>query len=109
MCIAWARCKLNDPFNDLDQHSTPDALMPCSHGRRQHDAIVPLLSVLSCRLLATVSTSVNSEHIAYNDNEVELRRFGGVNTPVGSRDSFTIFLYCSSANHLLPSAKLPWV
>jgi len=38
--------------------------------------------VLSCRQLATVSTSLNK----FADNKVELCRGGGVNAPVGCRD-----------------------
>ena len=41
-------------------------------------------------MLATVSTSLNK----FADNEVELRRVGGVYAPIGSRDP----VYNSAAN-----------
>jgi len=41
--------------------------------------------------LATVSTSLD-ESEKFADNEVELRRVGGVNAPVVSRDSVSNFL-----------------
>ena len=44
--------------------------------------------------LATVSTSLNK----FANSEVELRRVGGVNAPVGSRDQFAISC-AARANH----------
>jgi len=52
--------------------------------------------------LATVSTSLD-ESEQFADNEVELRRVGGVNAPVVSRDPVSNFLHQS---HRLQNCKL---
>jgi len=52
-----------------------------------------IILVVSSRQLATVSTSLNT----FADNEVQSRRVGGVNAPVGSRDPVYNFLCCSAA------------